>query len=422
MRILHVNHLYHPSFGGNQVQSQGIAEKLVEFGEQVSVFTANAVSGKQLIYEDPTFEKLPEEEMVNGVGVRRFAHNHRLYFFLFNSMRQVKAGCWLQRQLMRETLDVWEHGPLLPGLLREIRRFRPDVLTAFNIYPTSTYICYLAKKFFGFSLVIRPSTHVIDQWFTHPVADRVLRAADRIICNTPFEKAVLLKQGIEEGKIAVIGNGINPGFNAGADPKRFREQHGIEQVPLVCFIGRKCLQKGVGTLIEAMKIVWQQNKEARLVLAGSKISDGETELKEKMTALSPQQKGRVIDLNNISHAEKNDLLAACDVFAMPSVIDSFGVTFLEAWCNAKPVIACRQTAQETIIDEGQNGFLIDFNDERQLAERILDVLNDAGRGRAMGENGRKKVLENFTWDIVGKKVFQLYEELFGTTRMKTAGR
>ncbi len=105
------------------------------------------------------------------------------------------------------------------------------------------------------------------------------------------------------------------------------------------------------------------------------------------------------------------MLAATDLFAMPSRIDSFGIVYLEAWAYGVPVIGCRAGGVPDVIDDGQDGVLVDYGDEAGLATAIEGLLADPERRRAMGRQGRAKVEAHYTWDRIYRGLAAVYQEL-----------
>jgi glycosyltransferase involved in cell wall biosynthesis len=91
------------------------------------------------------------------------------------------------------------------------------------------------------------------------------------------------------------------------------------------------------------------------------------------------------------------------------------MVFLEAWMAKKPVIGNRAcTAVAELIDDGRDGLLC--GDEVECAERISEVLRDRARARRMGENGFAKVVREFTWESIARKVGTFYEAVAGGRR------
>ncbi len=175
-------------------------------------------------------------------------------------------------------------------------------------------------------------------------------------------------------------------------------------------MGRKVIGKGIFTLIEAMVIVWQQIPEARLVLAGADTSDNDL-VKKKIHSLDIEEKRKIIQINNFPEEEKSDIFASCDILVLPSNVESFGITYLEAWFYQKPVVGCKNTAPSTLIDDGKDGLLVEYGNKEELASKILMLLNNREMRMRLGEKGRRKVLRNYTWDIIAKKIRKKYYKL-----------
>ncbi len=108
---------------------------------------------------------------------------------------------------------------------------------------------------------------------------------------------------------------------------------------------------------------------------------------------------------------KRDLFDAATVVAMPSRTDSFGIVYLEGWLYRKPVIGARAGGVPAVIDDGVDGFLVDFGDVTGLARRIQELLSQPDQAQAMGERGYAKVMERYTWDRIYPVVEEVYERL-----------
>ncbi len=411
MKILHVSYLYSPSYGGNQIHNRELSEKMVRAGQDVTVFTTNAVDMKQVVYDDKDFDPLPEREVINGVKVQRFRPRYGVHSMIYNRLTQVRGGCFLKRTILGDTDEMWEHGPFIPGMMMEIMRLRPEVITVFNIYPTTFYLSYLASRWLKVPLVVLPIIHLSDSWKDAPLVRRVLNEAAAVVALTRTEKDTLVGMGIDQKKISVIGVGIYPEKVRGRDGKRLRESQGLGDRPLVSYVGRISESKGVTTLLRAMKKVWKEMPQARLLLAGGDAEEDQTELLAEMESLTPQERARLVELHHFRDQDKGAIYSAMDVFVMASNIDSFGITYLEAWANERPVIACRGTAQETLIDEGKDGLLTRFGDETDLARAIVTLLKDERKRKMMGQAGRKKIEEKYTWDKVQRDFMTIYRKV-----------
>jgi glycosyltransferase involved in cell wall biosynthesis len=162
--------------------------------------------------------------------------------------------------------------------------------------------------------------------------------------------------------------------------------------------------KGTTHLVEAIRSLWRAGREVELVLAGAIMP----EFAAFMTALPEADRRRVRVLGPISDQEKRDLLAAADIFAMPSRTDSFGIVYLEAWLHGKPVIGARTWGIMDVIRDGVDGLLVPFGAPEELAAALASLLDDPARRAAMGEAGRVKVHAEHTWEKKFPQIETLY--------------
>jgi glycosyltransferase involved in cell wall biosynthesis len=125
-------------------------------------------------------------------------------------------------------------------------------------------------------------------------------------------------------------------------------------------------------------------------------------------------RARIHLLGPVSDDVKQDLLAATDLFAMPSRVDSFGIVYLEAWAYGVAVIGCRAGGVPDVISDGRDGLLVEFGDEASLAAAIESLLDDAELRQAMGQRGRAKVKARYTWDRIYEGLESVYNGLLET--------
>jgi hypothetical protein len=164
-------------------------------------------------------------------------------------------------------------------------------------------------------------------------------------------------------------------------------------------------------LVRAMQSVWRIVPEARLLLAGGVAEQSRESgrfLSVALDALSPDERSRIIMTGRFPDQDKAALFDALDVFAMPSLAESFGIVYLEAWMCRKPVIASRLGATEFVIDDGVDGDLVSPGDAGELAAAIVRLLGDRDRRQRFGAPGYAKTLARFTWDRVTDAVEHLY--------------
>jgi glycosyltransferase involved in cell wall biosynthesis len=405
LRVLHVVQGYTPAIGGTELLIQKVSEKLVSrHGDRVTVFTTTAAHNCN-VFVNPLHRQLwPGTELINGVRVRRFPVFNLLGPLLFYLQR---AYCRLElpRDDYARALYL---GPIVLGMTSAIARHPADVVGAASFPLLHMHYAIRARRRSGVPTVLSGCMHPEEPWaFDQQMIYDSIREADGYIALTRYERDFLVGRGIDGAKIATIGVGIEPDEFAHADGRRARERYGWGDDPVVAFIGQQVGHKGVDTLIFAMPAVWRAFPNARLLIAGSRTRFSKV-VRWRVSQLSPEQRQRVTIVDDFPEADKPHLFHACDVFAYPSGYESFGIAYLEAWICGKPVIGCRAGAVPSVIAEGVDGLLVPYQDEDALARAIITLLENPQLRHEMGEQGRRKALQRYTWDIVSDRFREVY--------------
>lgn len=425
MNILHVIQRYYPYIGGSEQYMQELSERLVRDGHRVTVYTTDAWD-LEYFWRKGKRTVSSRNETHNGVLIERFPVKHipvsSLTYPALRRLMAVIAGLPLDTTALLFALARFT--PYVPALERALEANQEsfDLVHAVNISLDSTVLAaYRFARRRHIPFVVTPFTHLgepenaqVRRFYTMPHQLEMLKDADAVITMTERERAVLhtaLANRSNDSSRSTHSNlfripvGVDPRALSGGDGARFRAKHNINN-PIVAFIGTAAYDKGTMLLIRAMSRVWQ-TYDATLVIAGPQLSAF-----ERFFAAQPasvKQRARVLGF--ISDQEKRDVLAACDLFAMPSRTDTFGIVFLEAWVYGKPVIGAAAGGIPEVIDNGQNGFLVKFGDTDALAARIIQLLDDKALARRLGECGKARVLSEWTWDRTYAGVKGVYERL-----------
>jgi glycosyltransferase involved in cell wall biosynthesis len=407
MKILHVVHAYHPSKGGSQWLTQQLAERCVrDHGDEATVFTTTAIDTES--FWQPGLHELPAGEVwVNGVHVRRFAIFNRLRW-----LRKWLAGIgWRLRLPANDWLRTLEQGPLCLGLRKAIVDSRPDVIfaTAFPLF--HMYDALAGAKRSGSPVVMLGALHLNDHWgYARANIYKAIAQSSHYIAHTEYERQHLLERGIDPSKISVIGAGVDATQFAAANGDSLRLRYGWGDAPVVATLGKQVARKRFDRLLAAMQRVWVQRPDVKLLIAGGRGSYT-PQLTAQIAALPPQQRGQVTLLHDISEAEKPTLLAAADIFALPSPHESFGIAFVEAWACKKPVIGAQSGAIAALIEDGVDGLLTPPADDAALAQALQCLIDNPALRRSLGEAGFSKVMQRYTWPAVTSQVRNVYKRL-----------
>lgn len=408
LRILHVVQGYTPAIGGTELLIQKMSEKLVaRHGDEVTVLTTTAARNCN-VFVNPFHPQLPAgTECIHGVQVRRFRVFNLLGPALFYLQRVYRA-LKLPRDDYARALYL---GPIVPRMSHAIASVPADVVGAASFPLLHMHYAMAARRRSGTPTVLIGCMHPGEPWaFDQQIIYDAIREADAYVALTSYERDYLLGRGIDGGKITVIGVGVEPAEFAQADGRRIRSKYGWGDDPVVAFIGQQVAHKGVDTLVFAMPAVWRAYPKARLLIAGSRTRFAKV-VRWRVSQLPPEQQQRVTIIDDFPEADKPDLFDSCDVFAYPSGYESFGIAYLEAWICRKPVIGCRAGAVPTVIADGIDGLLVPYRDSDALARAIRALLSNASLRQEMGERGRQKALQRYTWDIVSDRFRDLYRRI-----------
>jgi spore coat protein SA len=229
--------------------------------------------------------------------------------------------------------------------------------------------------------------------------------------------------GLGAGLERVIYNGVESEAYASrwdepAAVREVRRAYGLEDEPTVLFAGKLREAKGVHILLQAMHRVWEARPQAGLVLVGgTEYGQGrimrETPFLAQLRRELLQAPGKVVLTGFIPPEAMARAYLLGDVFVGPSQVEEgLGLVFLEAAAAGLPVIATRRGGIPEAVKEGETGLLLDKPDDAdELAAKIIDLLNDAPRRQRLGQQGRERVLAQFSWEKIAVNLEAFYDEV-----------
>ena len=314
------------------------------------------------------------------------------------------------RQLMRMAHQV----PPIRGLEAALSALEDvDLIHAFNVsWERSMVAAHDSAGRRGVPLVITPFAHLgvghndrVARNSTMQHQMRIMRAARRVLVLTGVEREGLAGFGVPPDRIAVIGGGVDSPPLDYPDSVYWPAAGRDWPEPYAVYIGRLAYDKGA---IHAAQAILRL-PDAALVLVGSMTP----EFERFYRGLDDAARMRVRPLGVLAERDKHAVLAGAGCLLLPSQSDSFGIVLLEAWAHGRPVVAARAGGIPDVVDEGANGLLVPFSDVAGLAAAVGSLLSDEDLGRRLGENGRRKVREQYSWDAVAGRVLSHYRAILG---------
>jgi glycosyltransferase involved in cell wall biosynthesis len=248
--------------------------------------------------------------------------------------------------------------------------------------------------------VLTPVHHPRWKGWLYRVFHRLYIRAQAVIALTEAEKKILAGLGVKEERIYVTGMG--PILADYAHPEVFRTKYGVTS-PFVLFLGQHYKYKGFAHVLESTVRVWKKFPETHFVFIGPGIQSSEDVFEQ-------YHDPRIHRLGVVDLQEKTDALAACTLLCVPSVQESFGGVYTEAWSFQKPVIGCPIPAVREVISDGADGYLV-TQDHNEIAARIIDLLEHPETALRMGEAGARKVAEQYSWRHLSGLTEEIYRKV-----------
>jgi glycosyltransferase involved in cell wall biosynthesis len=239
-----------------------------------------------------------------------------------------------------------------------------------------------------------------------------LRKSNLII--TPTENTanhVSLRQQIPRERVRVLPWALDPEFEALAATSLQTElPANFPQGRVILSVGRWMSDeryKGMDTLISVLPRLLHEWTDLQLVLIG----EGDDQPWLEQIAEQCGVRKRVTFLSKLSYQQVAACYSACEIFALPSRGEGFGLVYLEAMARGKPVIGGAHGGAPEVIDDGKTGYLVQHGDVPQLATSIETLLADPALAREMGARGRERLNRDFKFSVFAKSLKKILREL-----------
>jgi glycosyltransferase involved in cell wall biosynthesis len=302
---------------------------------------------------------------------------------------------------------VWS----LLDLARYIRKHRIAIVHTSD-RPRDAFVSAIVARMTGAKCIVH--VHVTyGDWMS-----RMLRwsmsQADALIGVSDFVARSLVGGGYERSKTYGVLNAINlEAWDYRTEPGPIRAELGIAaDAPLIACVARVFLPKGQGRLIRALGLLKAELPNIKLLIVGQDYPPG-NRYSDELRALAVELgiADNILFLGLRSDVPR--LMAAVDLFAMPSFEEPFGLVYAEAMAMKKPVIAIDSGGTPEVVEHGKSGLLSPEGDDAALAANIKQLITDAQLRREMGEYGRQQVEARFVPERLAENVSKVYRKLLG---------
>jgi glycosyltransferase involved in cell wall biosynthesis len=357
MRILMFSHGYPPTLSGVTLVVQKIARAMVERGHAVMIVTASE-------------RHLPYHTEDQGVQLER---------------------------ILGIPNPFWWEGPMpiiSPGSIRSLaERFKPDII---HTHDNGYQSLVLPMVKWDTSQRLITSCYTLPSFFTQFLRPGELEARfdalmwkyylqnlghyEHVVFCTHTHERDFLAHGLSR-PTTVISNGVNiqryhPGKEPGED---IETRYHLPPTPRILSVGRLMKDKRLDLLIKAMRLVCD-TQEAHLLVVGRGSERRHLKTLIRMLHMEPY-------IHLLGYVPEEDLPAlyrACDLFAIPSMVEVQSLPALQAAVSGLPIVAADSAALPELVRHGENGLLVNPLNPGELGEAILFILSQPEKRLQMG--------------------------------------
>jgi sugar transferase (PEP-CTERM/EpsH1 system associated) len=302
----------------------------------------------------------------------------------------------------------WRLDALL-RLYRSLRYVRPTILHAWMFH--ANVIGRIVGRLAQVPIVITSRRNLDIGGRHREMLHRLTRRLDdcTIAVSELVRQAYIERAGVPEDHVITIYNGVDVErfpLREASTSARVRTEFGIPlDAPLIGAVGRLHRQKDFASLLAALAKVRLHFRAVRLLLVGEgELRGGLEELAESLG---------LVDAVTFAGSRSNvaEILAALDVFVLPSLWEGMPNSVMEAMSVGLPVVATAVGGTTEVVVDGQTGILVPPQEPAQLAEAIIRVLRDAEFACELGRMGRERVTSQFQISETVRRTEALYEQL-----------
>lgn len=235
-----------------------------------------------------------------------------------------------------------------------------------------------------------------------------MRFIPKVVAVSDQIREEIIKNGVSPKKVIVIDNGINiDKYCKSDDFSDLKLQLNLpDKAPVVGTLARLSKQKGINYLLEAAKNILEKVPNTHFLIVG----DGplRNELQNQAKDLGIFQNIHFLGFR--TDCEK--LLKIMDIFVLSSIDEGLPMAMLEAMATKKPVVVTSVGSIPKVIKNNENGFLVEPANSKELAEKIIYLLNNEQKRKEFSEKAFKTVVNNYSSEAMCKEYLKVYDEVF----------
>ncbi len=381
MPVLH----YSPVIGGFEVFIKNICDRL---STKAEIFV---ITGKVI--------KQPKEEIKNGLKIIRKAslyplkdYSYTSYWYLFTMLPFLFF--FSLRTIKREKIDFVHAQGFLSGVVAWLLyKFvkTPYIITIqsadFNIYHSEVKFNFLISLQSWIEKKVYRDAKVC-----HAVSNDLVKHFER----QGRSITVMIPNGVETNIFKILSQ---------SEKEKIRQELGTKEKFVISCVSRLQEKNGTHDLISAVALLKDKNVSVECWIIG----DGQERVRLEKLVDELGVRDRVKFLGQILHEDAGKFVGASDIFVRPSLAEGFGIVYLEAMACGIPVIGTPVGGIIDFLHDEETGILSKVSCPEDLANKIEVLLDNPELKNKLLENSFKMIKENYSWDSVANRVFELYK-------------
>jgi glycosyltransferase involved in cell wall biosynthesis len=238
-----------------------------------------------------------------------------------------------------------------------------------------------------------------------------VRKADAIFSISNYVTATVVDMGRPPQDIHTVPNAIDAGrWDPATDGASFRRELGLPpEAPLLASVSRLFSWKGQRELLQAFALSRVEQPDLKLVIVGEDAAGHSGSFKQELKELAAKLEVSDHVVFTGGRSDIPRVMAACDIFTLPSFEEPFGLVFLEAMAMEKAVVAIDNGGTPEVVEHGRSGLLSPPWDVPALAANISTLVRDRELRQRFGRHGRERVLEYFNAPRMARDAARAYE-------------
>ncbi|GHC59909.1 glycosyltransferase family 4 protein [Ulvibacter litoralis] len=352
-----------------------------------------------------SIKNLAESLVANKIGVSLFIYDQKedavfeengITFHLIKKIQYKFLGWYLYRKHIARyinnthavhTIDVLEAADWT-GITAFMKLKMPLVI---RLHGTDAYFCNLEG---------RPQKKK-NFWFE----SKALKSAEAVISVSTFTAEKTKEIFQLSTSIITLYNGI--------DVEKFKPLQLPKQPNSILYFGSIIRKKGVLDLAKAFQLLQVKNPDASLTLIGANVVDvfeKKPTLELFYKCLDDSAKKRVTHLAHMPYEEVVQQIAKAEVLVLPSRAEAFPMTWLEAMAMEKAMVTSNIGWANELMIDNETGLMIDPDNHQGLADAMGELLSNPEKAERFGKNARKRIVSNFSSEIIVKQNIDYYTQ------------